>query len=94
MLAAGGTSSLTRPSREIVLDDLHLFGTEASLCSIEHAAQRLPDDVRVPAMRSDAPPAVLRGSNDPLRVAFDVILEPVQAPPPRRLESAAGQQRR
>jgi len=40
----------------IVLDDLHLVGSRASFGSIEHAVERLPDNVRVlAATRSDPP---------------------------------------
>jgi LuxR family transcriptional regulator, maltose regulon positive regulatory protein len=40
----------------MVVDDLHLIGTEASFRSIEHAVERLPANVRVlAATRSDPP---------------------------------------
>ena len=40
----------------IVLDDLHLLGSEASFRSLEHAVERLPDNVRLlAATRSDPP---------------------------------------
>ena len=40
----------------IVLDDLHLLGSEASFRSIEHAVERLPDNVRVLATTRSDPP--------------------------------------
>jgi LuxR family maltose regulon positive regulatory protein len=40
----------------IVLDDLHLLGSEASYRSVEHAVERLPQNVRIlAATRSDPP---------------------------------------
>ena len=45
----------------IILDDLHLLGGKASFRSIEHAVERLPDNVRVlAATRSDPPIRVAR----------------------------------
>lgn len=50
-----GLHSYARPL-VIVLDDLHLVGSRASFGSIEHAVERLPDNVRVlAATRSDPP---------------------------------------
>jgi ATP/maltotriose-dependent transcriptional regulator MalT len=43
----------------IVLDDLHLLGSEASFRSIEHPVERLPDNVRVLATTRSDPPVRL-----------------------------------